>query len=186
MENKDEQIIIKRILEGETAIFSHFVEQYSHSVYSMIVRIVQSREDAEELSQDAFLKAFSKLETFKGDCSFSTWLFRIAYNTAISFVRKKKVILPAIDERIIETVSDEAVGTFFDEDENERRLQQLEIAIAQLNAEEKALITLFYLESKPVNELAVVFGLTTENVRVKLHRTRKKLFVLIKMQDGER
>lgn len=86
MENKDEQIIIKRILEGETAIFSHFVEQYSHSVYSMIVRIVQSREDAEELSQDAFLKAFSKLETFKGDCSFSTWLFRIAYNTGISFV----------------------------------------------------------------------------------------------------
>ena len=114
-------------------MFSHFVEQYSHSVYSMIVRIVQSREDAEELSQDAFLKAFSKLETFKGDCSFSTWLFRIAYNTAISFVRKKKVILPAIDESIIETVSDEAVGTFFDEDENERRLQQLEIAIAQLH-----------------------------------------------------
>ena len=74
MENKDELIYIKRILEGETKLFSYFLQRYSNSVFSMVVRIVQSREDAEELTQDTFLKVFKKLDTFKGDCSFSTWM----------------------------------------------------------------------------------------------------------------
>ena len=179
MENKDELIYIKRILEGETKLFSYFLQRYSNSVFSMVVRIVQSREDAEELTQDTFLKVFKKLDTFKGDCSFSTWMFRIAYNTAVSFTRKKKITLPAIEDSMIDTVPDDALTGFFDEDENEKKLQELEKAIALLNAEEKALITLFYLEAKTVNELAVIFDLTIENVRVKLFRARKKLFVLM-------
>ncbi len=179
MENKDELIYIKRILEGETNLFSYFLQRYSNSVFSMVVRIVQSREDAEELTQDTFLKVFKKLDTFKGDCSFSTWMFRIAYNTAVSFTRKKKIILPAIEDSMIDTVPDDALTGFFEEDENEKKLQDLEKAIALLNAEEKALITLFYLEAKTVNELAVIFDLTIENVRVKLFRARKKLFVLM-------
>jgi len=179
MNNQDEINYIERILAGETNLFSYFVNSYSNSIYSLIVRIVQTNEDAEELTQDSFLKAFKKLDSFKGDCSFSTWLFRIAYNTAISATRKRKIVFPTVDEMMMESVPDEAIETFFDPDENEIKLQKLEEAIGKLNVEEKTLITLFYIEDKSVTELARVLDLTPENVKVKLHRVRKKLYVLM-------
>ena len=179
MNNQDEINYIERILAGETNLFSYFVNSYSNSIYSLIVHIVLTNEDAEELTQDSFLKAFKKLDSFKGDCSFSTWLFRIAYNTAISATRKKKIVFPTVDETMMESVPDEAIETFFDLDENEIKLQKLEEAIAKLNVEEKTLIMLFYTEDKSVAELARVLDLTSENVKVKLYRVRKKLYVLM-------
>jgi len=179
MNNQDEINYIERILKGETNLYSHFVNSYSNSIYSLIVRIVLTNEDAEELTQDSFLKAFKKLDSFKGDCSFSTWLFRIAYNTAISATRKRKIEFPMVDEVMMDSVPDEAIDIFFDGDENEIRLQKLEEAITKLNVEEKTLITLFYTEDKSVAELARVLDLTPENVKVKLHRVRKKLYVLM-------
>ena len=179
MENQDENIYIKRILEGETNLFSYFAERYSRSIHSLIIRIIQSKEDAEELTQDTFLKAFRKLDTFKGECSFSTWLFRIAYNTAISAIRKKRIILPIIDDAMLEGVSDELVDSIFEDDEDEIRLQKLEAAITKLTVEEKMLITLFYTDNKPVAEIAYLLELTTDNVKVRLYRVRKKLYVLM-------
>ena len=83
-----ESLYIRRTLNGETAAFGQLVEQYSQRIFLLVLRIVRCREDAEELTQDVFLKAFRHLNTFKGDSSFSSWLYRIAFNTAISFVRK--------------------------------------------------------------------------------------------------
>ncbi|MDD4968958.1 MAG: RNA polymerase sigma factor [Paludibacter sp.] len=179
MENLDELSYIKRILEGDTNLFSVFLERYSRSIHSLIVRIIPSNEDAEELTQDTFLKAFRKLDTFKGECSFSTWLFRIAYNTAISATRKKKYIFPVIDDSMLENVSDETMDLVFGDDEDENRLQLLEEAIAKLNVEEKTLITLYYSENKSIAEIAGMMELTTDNVKVKLFRVRKKLYVLM-------
>lgn len=182
MDNPDEIKYIKRILEGETNLFSYFLERYSNSIYSLIVRIIPTKEDAEELTQDTFLKAFKKLDSFKGNCSFSTWLFRIAYNTAISATRKRKMIFPVIDENQLENIVDELVETIFD-NEKENLLQRLETAINKLNTEEKALITLYYMEEKPITELAMVVELSPENVKVKLFRIRKKLYVLMNNQN---
>ena len=179
MNHPDELNYIERIRNGETNLFSYFVTRYSNSIYSLIVRIVLTKEDAEELTQDSFLKAFKKLDTFKGDCSFSTWLFRIAYNTAISATRKRKTVFPLVDETMLENVPDDAIETFFDKDEDEMKLQKLEEAITKLNAEEKTLITLFYTEDKSVAELAKVLELTNDNVKVKLYRVRKKLYILM-------
>ena len=86
---------------------------------------------------------------------------------------------PMVDEAMMESVPDEAIETFFDQDENEIKLQKLEEAIAKLNVEEKTLITLFYTEDKSVAELAKVLDHTNENVKVKLYRVRKKLYVLM-------
>jgi len=179
MNNPDELNYIERIRNGETNLFSYFVTRYSNSIYSLIVRIVLIKEDAEELTQDSFLKAFKKLDSFKGDCSFSTWLFRIAYNTAISATRKRKTVLSLVDETMLESVPDDAIEIFFETDEDEMRLQKLEEAITKLNAEEKALITLFYTEGKSVAELGKVLDLSTDNVKVKLYRVRKKIYILM-------
>jgi len=179
MENLDEINYIKRILEGETNLFSVFLERYSRSIHSLIVRIIPSKEEAEELTQDTFMKAFRKLETFKGDCSFSTWLFRIGYNTAVSATRKRKIIVPAFDDSLLEGVSDELVDAVFEDDEDEIRLQRLEKAITRLTVEEKTLISLFYTDNKPVAEIADLLEQTTDNVKVRLYRVRKKLYVLM-------
>ncbi len=179
MDNTDEIKYIKRILEGETNLFSYFLNRYSNSIYVLIFRIVSVKEDAEELTQDTFLKAFKKLGSFKGDCSFSTWLFRIAYNTAVSATRKKKLIYPAIEDYMLENVEDEAVNSIFETDENLDLLKKLETAIEMLNIEEKTLITLYYSENKSIAEIAGVLIMSPENVKVKLFRVRKKLYVLI-------
>ena len=179
MENQDEITYIKRILDGETGLFSYFLERYSRSIHSLIARIIPSKEDAEELTQDTFLKAFRKLHTFKGDCSFSTWLFRIAYNTAISATRKKRIVFPTIDDTVLDNISDESVNNMLDDDEDENRLQKLEEAITRLNVEEKTLITLYYTENKSIAEVAGILEQSNENIKVKLFRVRKKLYVLM-------
>lgn len=184
MEHQEEMEMINRIRNGETALFSVFLENYANKANALVAQIVSSREDAEELTQDTFVKAFSKLHTFKGDCKFSTWLYRIAYNTAISAVRKKKIIFPSIDESRINNVPDNAVDLLLDQDDNERLLAKLEISIEKLLTEEKAMIKLFYNNGKSINEIAEIMQMTASNVKVKMHRVRKKLVVLINEENN--
>ncbi|BEG99541.1 RNA polymerase sigma factor [Bacteroides sedimenti] len=179
MGQKEEIDYIKRILEGETTLFSYFLDRYSRPIYSLVLQIISCREDAEELTQDSFVKAYRKLDTYKGDCSFSTWLYRIAYNTAISATRKQKKELSVIDEQIIDNISDDEADEILCSSDNEERIKKMEWALTQLNANERVLITLFYNENKSVDELASIFRLTPTNIKVKLHRIRKKICALI-------
>lgn len=185
MEQQHEMEQVRRILEGETILFSSFLQRYSRSIHSMIFRIVPCREDAEELTQDTFVKAFRKLDTYKGDCSFSTWLYRIAYNTAISATRKKRLTFPALDEDLINNVPDDAVDVLLSKEEDEALLQKLEETINLLNVEDRALITLYYSEEKSILEVASILQLTPENVKVKLYRVRKKIYALVKKEADE-
>ncbi|WP_239059528.1 RNA polymerase sigma factor [Bacteroides sp. 224] len=160
-------------------MFSLFLDRYSRPVYSLIIQIVPSSEDAEELVQDIFLKAFRSLDKYKGDASFSTWIYKIAYNMAISFTRKRKKEYLYIEENTINNVPDDEVADLLCPTDNEERIVRLMQAIDLLNTEEKTLITLFYYEEKKIEEIGVVLDLTEANVKVKLHRTRKKIYVLM-------
>ena len=119
MEQKDESYYIKRILEGETEHFSVFLDRYSRPLYALIVQIVGCHEDAEELLQDVFLKAFRHLNRYKGECRFSTWIYRIAYNAAISATRKKKQELLYIEENTINNVPDDVADSVLARAEDE-------------------------------------------------------------------
>ncbi len=174
----DEQHIIERILKGETRLFESFLEKYSQQVFILTLRIIECQEDAEELTQDVFLKAFEHLSSFKADSSFSTWIYRIAYNTAITAARKKKQNPLVVDDALIANLSDAQVDNVLD-DEREEQIEKLHRAISCLSAEERALITLHYEEEKPLSEVALILGMTENNAKVKLHRIRKKLYVLI-------
>lgn len=174
----DEANIIHRILKGETSLYEHFLDKYSQQVFVLIVRIVENQEDAEELTQDTFLKAFEHLSSFKAESSFSTWIYRIAYNTAISATRKKKQDLFVMDNAVLTNISDQQIDDTLN-DESEERIGKLNEAIKKLDAEERALISLFYNEEKPIGEIALILGLTESNTKVKLHRIRKKLYILI-------
>lgn len=177
MEN-DETHIIHRILKGETSLYEYFLDKYSQQVFILIIRIVENQEDAEELTQDTFLKAFEHLSSFKAESSFSTWIYHIAYNTAISATRKRKQELIVMDSAMLMNISDQQIDDALN-DESGERVGKLNKAIKKLDAEERALISLFYNEEKTIGEIALILGLTESNAKVKLHRIRKKLYILI-------
>lgn len=179
---KEEAHIIKEILNGKTEQYEYFLDRYGQQVFVLVDRIVSCQEDAEELTQDVFLKAFQQLSSFKAESSFSTWIYRIATNLAISAVRKKRNDVLRLDDSVFANLSDTQVDEAL-EDESEEQVERLQQAMNQLEADERALITLYYLEEKPLVEVAFILGLTEGNAKVKLHRIRKKLYVLIKNQE---
>lgn len=183
MELYSDTYYIQRIRAGHIESFACLADRYSQTVFALIVRVVQNREDAEELTQDVFLKVFRKLDSFKGDCAFSTWLYRIAYNTALSAVRKKKLEWLTIDDSTLNNFADTAVDNGLDFETTEARIVLLEKALDQLSPGERALILLFYKEEKSIEEIALISSLTQTNVKTKLFRIRKKLYGLFKQME---
>ena len=179
---KEEAHIIKKILNGKTEQYEYFLDRYGQQVFVLVDRIVSCQEDAEELTQDVFLKAFQQLSSFKAESTFSTWIYRIATNIAISAVRKKRNDVLCLDDSVFANLSDTQVDAAL-EDESEEQMERLQQAMNQLEADERALITLYYLKEKPLAEVAFILGMTEGNAKVKLHRIRKKLYVLIKNQE---
>ena len=152
---KEESHIIKEILNGKTEQYEYFLDRYGQQVFVLVDRIVSCQEDAEELTQDVFLKAFQQLSSFKAESSFSTWIYRIATNLAISAVRKKRNDVLRLDDSVFANLSDTQVDAEL-EDESEEQMERLQQAMNQLEADERALITLYYLEEKPLAEVAFI------------------------------
>jgi RNA polymerase sigma-70 factor (ECF subfamily) len=184
MESVSDTNCIKRVQAGETQYFAPLLERYGRPVYSLIVKVVGNREDAEELTQDVFLKAYRSLASFQGNSLFSTWLYRIAYNAAISATRKKKYEWPAIEDGTLEQIAEEDANDVLERENDEERMERLETAMKQLSPDDRALILLFYRQEKPIEEIAAITGLTVSNVKTRLHRIRKKLFVLMTATKG--
>ncbi|MDL2221899.1 sigma-70 family RNA polymerase sigma factor [Parabacteroides sp. OttesenSCG-928-N08] len=175
---------VERVLAGETGCFACLIDRYSDPVYNLIVQVVRNREDAQELTQDVFMKVFRKLSTFKSESRFSTWLYRIAYNTAISETRRRKMEYLAFDELQLTNAPDPEMSDWLSEVDNHERLDRLDRAMEQLPADERILILLFYMEGHSVEQLTEITALTTSNVKTKLHRIRKKLYLLMtKMEE---
>ncbi|MDR2389027.1 MAG: RNA polymerase sigma factor [Tannerellaceae bacterium] len=170
---------IRRIQAGDPAGFTGLIDRYGAGVHAFIFRMVRNREDAEELTQDVFLKAFRGLNGFRGESGFSTWLYRIAYHTAVSEMRKRKQEFLAIDETLLALAPDEKPGGAFALVDEAEQLLRLDRALAQLPPEDQALILFFYMEEKKVEEIASATGLSLSNVKTRLHRIRKKLYVLL-------
>ena len=180
----NEKELIKRIAEGETELFFHIAEHYAQAVHTLIIRIVSSEEDAEELTQDVFLRVFENLPYFNFKSSFSTWLYRIAYNIAISYSRRQKQPTYTIDERRLQSVELSDVERM-EAATDDATIKALTEAIEKLESQERALVTLFYYEERSVAECAAIMGQTENNIKVRLHRIRKKLYLLITNKEYE-
>jgi RNA polymerase sigma factor (sigma-70 family) len=176
MKFQDDNEIIGRVLSGDVAAYASLVTKHKNLVFSIVVKIVNNREDAEEISQDVFLKAYQSLNTFERKSKFSTWLYRIAYNAAISKTRKKKVEMVAIEETVITNYSTDEIGRNMNELEEADRQFVLEKALQRLPDEDNLLITLYYKNENSIEDISDITGLSNSNVKVRLHRIRKKLY----------
>lgn len=171
----DEQRLIVRILEGHAEDYGYFLERYGGEVFAIVSRLVPNREDAEELTQDAFVRAYSRLDSFIGRSSFSTWVCRIAYTVAVSWLRKKRIKYLSIDDH--PHASDAEVDEVLDD---ESRLEDLRGAISLLRPDEQMLLELFYFESRPLADIAYILDVEPGTIATRLHRIRRKLYSLMK------
>ena len=171
----DEQRLIVRILEGHAEDYGYFLERYGGEVFAIVSRLVPNREDAEELTQDAFVRAYSRLDSFIGRSSFSTWVCRIAYTVAVSWLRKKRIKYLSIDDH--PHASDAEVDEVLDD---ESRLEDLREAISLLRPDEQMLLELFYFESRPLADIAYILDVEPGTIATRLHRIRRKLYSLMK------
>lgn len=174
-----DEMIITRVLNGERDAFAVLVDRYKDRVFSLVLGIVKERPVAEEVAQDVFVKAFTSLKKFRKESGFSTWLYRIAYNTAVSQTRKKKIWHRTFDEEMeLAGSRDEELEKEVAETEKNRQ-ELLQQALAELPAEDKLILMLYYFEEKPVEEISSATGLSISNVKVKLFRIRKRLKSII-------
>jgi RNA polymerase sigma factor (sigma-70 family) len=170
-----EQEAISACERGDHRAFSWIVRSYKHMVYTVAMRVLRHREEAEEVTQDAFVKAYQNISTYQGGSKFSTWLFSITYRTAISKLRARRsgsVDLEDVPEgKLVEAERPSlSAGD---------RKGAIEHALAGLSAEDASIVSLFYLHEQSVEEIVTVTGLSASNVKVKLHRSRKKMFEVL-------
>jgi RNA polymerase sigma-70 factor (ECF subfamily) len=168
--------IIKRILQGEQAIFAILVERYQQYVFTLVLRFTDNREDAEEISQDIFVKAYRSLADFRGESKFSTWLYTVVRTSCITFLRKKRLDTTSIDnERTFLQLENKESAFKSNIIEQKSRHAMVNEAIRLLSPDDSQLITLFYKGEQSLDEIGKIMGLEPNTVKVKLHRARNRL-----------
>ncbi len=177
----DEKLQIRKVLKGDTSAFGYFVDTYQDMAITIAYRVCGNKQDAEDIVQNAFVKAFHNLQTFKSESKFSTWFYRIVYNTAITETRGSYHNTEFMDYKVAETDYYSDMDTMTQIEENERN-KLINDALDKLPKDESVLLTLYYLEDNPVKDIALITNLTEANVKVKLHRARKRLAELLTEQ----
>jgi RNA polymerase sigma factor (sigma-70 family) len=167
---------IAQVLGGDQNAYAILVEKYKNYVFTIVLRYIKSREDAEEVAQDVFVKAYRSLADFKGTAKFSTWLYTVTTTTCITFLRKKKLEVHSLDnERVFEVADRPDSGMGANQIEQKSKVNMVNEAIAMLSADDAQVITLFYKGEQTLDEIAQILGKETNAVKVQLHRARSRL-----------
>ena len=168
--------IISKVLKGEQNAYAELVNRYQAYVFTLVLRMIKSREDTEEVAQDVFIKAYRSLADFRGESKFSTWLYTIANTTSITFLRKKKLDVHSLDnEKVFEVADSKDSGFRANLVEQKSRVNMVNEAIAMLSPDDAEIITLFYKAEQNLEEISKILRLETNTVKVRLHRARTRL-----------
>ena len=186
MDYKGDIYYIKQILAGNITVFSYIVDRHKDKAYNLAFRICGNREEAEELAQDSFFKAYRSLGSFKMKSSFATWLYRIVYNTTVSHVRIKKKGVLSLEDFPADATDFIGNNTSDEVAETEYRSSLVNFALQKINEEERGLISLYYYEQMSTEEISDVTGLSKSNIKVKLFRARLKMQEIIEKVEKKR
>jgi RNA polymerase sigma factor (sigma-70 family) len=186
MDYKGDIFYIEQILAGNSNLFSQLVDRHKDKAYNLAFRICGNHEEAEELAQDSFLKAYRSLKSFKMKSSFATWLYRIVYNTSISFVRIKKKGVLSLEDFPADATDFIGTSTNEEEAEQEYRTALINFALQKISEEERGLISLYYYEEMSNEEISDVTGISKPNIKVKLFRARQKMLEIIEKVEKKK
>ena len=166
-----DQALIEKTLKGDTNSFGLLIDRYQNYAFTIAVRIVKNREEAEEVAQDAFVKAYHSLRSYRGEAKFSSWLYRIVYHKALDRIKGRrnshhfKIIEEITQDRV------EALGNGLDEILETERNRKVKACIDQLPEVESAIVTMYYFEDLSVKDISEITGLSEDNVKIKLFRS---------------
>lgn len=168
--------IITRVLNGESQLYAGLVSRYQNFVFTIALRYATQREDAEEIAQDVFVKAYRSLSDFRGASKFSTWLYTIVTTSCLTFLRKKKLETHSLDNvKVFEFAVNQDSGMNANKVETKSKAAMVNNAIRLLSADDAKVITLFYKGEQSLEEIATIMNLEANTVKVKLHRARQRL-----------
>jgi len=171
-----DEILVQRILKGDQSAFRMLVMRYQNMVFTMALRIVGHREEAEEVAQDVFMKVYANLSSFEGKSKFSSWLYRIVYNTALTKIRNYAPDISSLDKEKTAGAMANRLGTaVYNDAEQTFSAEHVSRAIKLLSPEDATVITLFYLSEQSLDEIAQVLNIQPNAAKVRLHRARKKM-----------
>ena len=176
----NDQILISQIIAGDTNAFTLLVDRYKDLVFTLALRMLKNREEAEEVSQDTFIKTYRSLHKFKGDSKFSTWIYKVAYNSCLDQIKKNKKHLNNVEINEFTKHQVKTMDNAFDALVEEERNQLIQDCLQLLPSDDSFLLTLYYFEEQSLDEIANIVGLTANNVKVKIFRSRKKLAHILK------
>ena len=175
MRFQEDHLYIERTLRGNMNAYGQLIQKHEKYVFTLAMRILKNREEAEEAAQDAFMKAYHSLKTFEGKSKFTTWLYRIVYNEAVGRLRKSKNYTVQLEE--VEDLASSPSG-YLDgliSLQLAERKELIQRGLDTMKPAEAAALTLFYLEEQSIKEIEEIMGLTSSHVKILLHRGRKSL-----------
>jgi RNA polymerase sigma-70 factor (ECF subfamily) len=172
----DDSQLIGATLAGNSAAFGDLVTKYQDRLYNTMVHVVGSAEDAQDVVQEAFVQAFVRLDRFRGASAFYTWLYRIAFNAAMTDKRRRRPT-GSVDELRERTGDDPVDGAGLPDVPvlQEERVGQVRAALVALSEEHRAVLVLREMDGRPYDEIAEVLELPVGTVRSRLHRARLQL-----------
>lgn len=187
MQFHDDIYYIEKVIGGDITAFSYLVEKHKRTSYTFALKLLKVPEDAEEVAHDGFVKAYQSLKDFRHESKFTTWLFKIIFNLAVSRLRKKKLELTSIDDDKFNTNNITEPENLFNSLTSKEQNLMVREAVDRLPDDERAVITLFYLNECSVKEITDITGFSEANVKVKLFRARKRLWEMLKyMQQDQK
>jgi len=180
MATADDQHYINLMMKGDTNAFAVLVDRYKDMVFTLSLKMLKDREEAEEVSQDTFLKIYKSLSKFNGESKLSTWIYKVAFNTCLDRLKRNKRLQPFAG--LDEFTEPEALSLMnvLDSIEDKERKQMIQDCMHLLPGEDSFLLTLYYFEEQSLEEIAKIIGITPNNVKIRLYRSRKKLASLLK------
>lgn len=180
MQFYDDIYYIEKVIGGDINAFSYLVEKHKRTSYTFALKLLKVPEDAEEIAHDAFVKAYQSLKDFRQESKFTTWLFKIIFNLAMSKLRKKKLEFTSIDDDKFASYNVVEPDNLFNSLTGKEQSLMVRQAVDRLPDDERVVITLFYLNDSAVKDITEITGFSEANVKVKLFRARKRLWEMLK------
>lgn len=175
MKQTEDEVYIKKVKNGDSSSYAFLVNRYKDMAYTIALKILRNQEDAEDATQESFVKAYQQLHTFQGNSKFSTWLYTIVYRISVSKLQKNKVISFTIDDHISDNFSYDYSSPQLEQLQADEQQFFIKKAIQKLPEADALLVTLFYLNENTIKEIEEITGLASSNIKVKLFRARKIL-----------
>lgn len=175
--NKMDEKYIQDVLNGDNNAFRFLIKRYKDIAYTLAMSVVKDEFAAQEVLQIAFVNAFVKLSTFKGNSKFSTWLYRIVINEAFKSIKKQKSDIIAFGEStVFTTTGTDCFSLNMNAEEQQFYINE---ALLRLSPKESLVLRLFYLEENSIEEIAEITGWTISNIKILLHRARANMKELL-------